>query len=56
MTKAIKINFLCLLIFVSTRTFSQNSNSEQLLKVNQQRIESRISELAKFGKDSLGRG
>ncbi len=55
MKKVIKINFLCLLTFISSHTFSQNSNAGQLIKVNQQRIESRIFELAKFGKDSLGR-
>ena len=56
MKKIIKINFLCLLTFISAHTFGQNSNAGQLIKVNSQRIESRIFELAKFGKDSLGRG
>lgn len=55
MKKVIKINFLCLLTFISSLTFGQNSNAGQLIKVNSQRIESRIFELAKFGKDSLGR-
>jgi beta-ureidopropionase / N-carbamoyl-L-amino-acid hydrolase len=40
-----------LLIFSSITAHSQTS-----LKVNERRIEARIFELAKFGKDSLGRG
>ena len=32
------------------------ASGQTAIKVNQQRIESRIFELAKFGKDSLGRG
>jgi len=45
-----------LLLLVSFATFSQTTNTTKEIKVNQQRIESRIFELAKFGKDSLGRG
>ena len=41
----------CLLVLISSAAFCQTE-----FKVNQQRIESRIVELAKFGKDSLGRG
>ncbi|MEO7394342.1 MAG: Zn-dependent hydrolase [Chitinophagaceae bacterium] len=44
------------LLVVSIATFSQSPNKINEIKVNQQRIESRIFELAKFGKDSLGRG
>ncbi len=40
-----------LLIFSSINAFSQTN-----IKVNEHRIEQRIFELAKFGKDSLGRG
>jgi N-carbamoyl-L-amino-acid hydrolase len=36
--------------------FSQPVNKSQKIKVNQQRIENRIFELAKFGKDSAGKG
>jgi len=44
----------CLLVWISSAAFCQTAFKE--IKVNQQRIESRIFELAKFGKDSLGRG
>jgi beta-ureidopropionase / N-carbamoyl-L-amino-acid hydrolase len=40
-----------LLIFLSINAFSQT-----MIKVNERRIEERIFELAKFGKDSMGRG
>jgi beta-ureidopropionase / N-carbamoyl-L-amino-acid hydrolase len=40
-----------LLIFSSITSFSQTN-----IKVNERRIEERIAELAKFGKDSIGRG
>ncbi|MEO5948290.1 MAG: Zn-dependent hydrolase [Chitinophagaceae bacterium] len=43
--------FIFLLIALSNTVFSQAS-----FKVNEQRIESRIFELAKFGKDTNGRG
>jgi N-carbamoyl-L-amino-acid hydrolase len=46
-----KINILCLLMLLSITAFTQTT-----IKVNQQRIEQRIFDLAKFGKDSLGRG
>ena len=42
-----------LILFLSAFSFSQSTKT---IRVNQQRIESRIFELAKFGKDSLGRG
>ena len=45
-----------LLLLASGITFSQTSATAKTIKVNQQRIESRIFELAKFGKDSSGRG
>jgi N-carbamoyl-L-amino-acid hydrolase len=46
-----KIIFLYVTMLASIVAFNQNN-----IKVNQQRIEHRIFELAKFGKDSLGRG
>lgn len=48
------ISTLLLCIFISDIKGQQPPN-ENAPKVNQQRIESRIFELAKFGKDSLGR-
>ena len=36
--------------------FSQIATNGKVLKVNQQRIENRLFELARFGKDSIGRG
>lgn len=45
-----------LLIILVVTAFSQSVNKPVALSVNQQRIENRIFELAKFGKDSLGRG
>ena len=42
---------VCLLTILAYTAFSQPT-----LTVNQQRIEQRIFELAKFGKDSIGRG
>lgn len=47
---------LCLLTISTSATFSQTPMKGQEIKVNQQRIESRIFELAQFGKDSIGRG
>ncbi len=47
-----KIFFLCGLMLASIVAFSQTSS----IKINQQRIEQRIFDLAKFGKDSIGRG
>ena len=47
--------FLCTLVFMSFTAFSQTATTTTI-KVNQQRIEQRIFELAKFGKDSTGRG
>jgi len=46
-----KISFLFLVILASITSLSQTT-----IKVNQHRIEERIFELAKFGKDSIGRG
>ena len=54
MKKTFSISLACLLFLTSAVAFGQLSRKE--IKVNQQRIESRIFELAKFGKDSLGRG
>ena len=54
MKKTFSISLACLLFLTSAVAFGQLSGKE--IKVNQQRIESRIFELAKFGKDSLGRG
>ena len=45
-----KIIFLSLLTLVSVIAFTQPT-----IKVNERRIEERIFELAKFGKDSIGR-
>jgi N-carbamoyl-L-amino-acid hydrolase len=47
---------VCLLTILAYATFSQITTNGKVLKVNQQRIEKRIFELAKFGKDSIGRG
>ena len=47
--------FLVLVLF-SNNTFSQTLSSIKDIKVNDKRIESRIFELAKFGKDSSGKG
>ena len=47
---------LALLILFSIRAFSQPVPSIKKIKVNEQRIESRIFELAKFGKASTGKG
>ena len=48
--KQMKIIFISLLTLVSFTAFSQST-----IKVNERRIEERILELAKFGKDSMGR-
>lgn len=45
-----------LLIILAVTGFSQTVKKPATFSVNQQRIENRIFELAKFGKDSLGRG
>jgi N-carbamoyl-L-amino-acid hydrolase len=45
----------CLTILVVS-AFSQTINKKQEIKVNQQRIENRIFELSKFGRDSTGKG
>jgi N-carbamoyl-L-amino-acid hydrolase len=56
------MQYLNRLIFVSVLTiltltaFGQTATKSNEIKVNQQRIESRIFELAKFGKDSTGKG
>jgi beta-ureidopropionase / N-carbamoyl-L-amino-acid hydrolase len=50
-----KIIFALLVLF-SIRAFSQTSSPIKEIKVNEQRIESRIFELAKFGKDNIGKG
>ena len=48
--------FLCFLTILTSATFSQTALRDKEIKVNQQRIEIRIFELAKFGKDSSGKG
>lgn len=48
--------FVSFLTILTLNTLSQTPTNGKEIKVNQQRIESRIFELAKFGKDSLGRG
>lgn len=48
--------FVCFLTILTSATFSQPATKRTEMKINQQRIESRISELAKFGKDSSGKG
>ena len=48
--------FTYLLTILAVTAFSQSLNKNKEIRVNQQRIESRILELAKFGKDSSGRG
>jgi beta-ureidopropionase / N-carbamoyl-L-amino-acid hydrolase len=50
------LSFACLLTMMVVTSFSQPVNKSQEIKVNQQRIETRIFELAKFGKDSAGKG
>ena len=47
-----KVSFFVLIIFVSLAVSGQPLS----VKVNEKRIEERIFELAKFGKDSIGRG
>jgi beta-ureidopropionase / N-carbamoyl-L-amino-acid hydrolase len=47
---------ICFLTILAYTTFSQITTNGKELKVNQQRIEKRIFELSKFGKDSLDRG
>ena len=51
-----KYQSLFLMLFSVSTAFSQTPVKDKESRVNQQRIESRIVELAKFGKDSLGRG
>lgn len=50
-----KIIFALLVLF-SLSVFSQTASTTKEIKVNEQRIESRIVELAKFGKDNLSKG
>ncbi|SDB35335.1 N-carbamoyl-L-amino-acid hydrolase [Flavobacteriaceae bacterium MAR_2010_188] len=53
---AAKLLFLSTLIFLlAFPAFAQGNKKESALRVNQDRIENRIFELAKFGQDSLGR-
>jgi N-carbamoyl-L-amino-acid hydrolase len=47
---------ICFLTILSFSVFSQTSTNAKEIKVNQERIENRIFELAKFGKDSNGKG
>jgi len=46
----------CFLTILSFSTFSQTATKDKEIKVNQERIEDRIFELAKIGKDSNGKG
>ena len=54
MERTLKCCLSCLLVLICSAAMSQAEYKG--IKVNQQRIESRIFQLAKFGKDSLGRG
>jgi len=47
---------VCFLAILSFSVFSQTSTNAKELKVNQERIENRIFELAKFGKVANGKG
>jgi N-carbamoyl-L-amino-acid hydrolase len=47
---------LFLVTILASATLSQSAMESKEIKVNQQRIEDRIFELAKFGKDSSGKG
>ncbi len=51
-----KYSFLSMLVLGSCIASGQTASNNATIKVNQQRIESRIFELAKFGKDSTGKG
>ena len=46
-----KIVLLCVMMLCTITAFNQEP-----IRVNEQRIEGRIAELSKFGKDSIGRG
>lgn len=48
--------FTFFLTIIAVAALSQTVDKRQEIKVNQQRIESRIFELSKFGKDSTGKG
>ena len=48
--------FVCLLTLTLFTTFAQSKLTATGINVNEQRIESRIMELSKFGKDANGRG
>ena len=48
--------FVCLLTLTMFTTFAQTKLTATEINVNEQRIESRIMELSKFGKDANGRG
>jgi N-carbamoyl-L-amino-acid hydrolase len=47
---------ICFFTILSFSTFSQTKNTTKKIKVNQDRIEKRIFELSKFGKDLNGKG
>ena len=51
-----RLLFTYLLTILAVTAFSQSVDKSKEIKVDQQRIKSRIFELAKFGKDSSGRG
>jgi N-carbamoyl-L-amino-acid hydrolase len=47
---------ICFFTILSFSTFGQTKNTTKKIKVNQDRIEKRIFELSKFGKDLNGKG
>ena len=47
---------VALLVLFSKTAISQTASPVKEIKVNEQRIENRILELSKFGKDSSGKG
>ena len=48
--------FFSLLLLVSINAFCQNTMPAKTILVNEQRMETRINELAKFGKNDQGKG
>lgn len=51
-----KLFFVCLLAVNISTSFAQSKLTTTEINVNEQRIQSRIMELSKFGKDANGRG
>jgi N-carbamoyl-L-amino-acid hydrolase len=54
--KPTKLFLLNLFLVCTTMTIQSQSSKQQNIRVNQQRIESRIFKLAEFGKDANGKG